>query len=437
MRRQLIWTFAAELAVMGASMVVLRAAAQVLGPQGFGEYTLCRRVIGLLQLPLMLGLGIATPRYLAIATARPDHREQRAHYVLAGVGCALIVTLVVAVGFALVPRLVATFFFGSQEFAVLVRPAMLALVGFAAHSVLYAVLRGQLRMRAANAFQFVNLGVVPIAVFALAPSKAEAVIAWLGSLWFALAGAGLVWAVGALVRGSPVRAASLVLRARELLTFGLPRVPGEFALVALFSLPTIVVAHTTGIVQAGHLSFALSVLTMIGSAFAPIGQILLPRASAQVATGKVSRVRHDVVRLLAIGMGLVSVGVLLAEIVARPTVLWYLGPSYAPVVAVLRWILAGAIPYVAYVLLRNVLDALSVRPMNSRNLVAALATVTVLAVLRHDALGLAVSLTAGLTLLGGLTWRDTRRLLWTPRTPTTALPPSASTSGLRASATEL
>ena len=63
MRAQLTWTLITELVVMAAGILVLKLAAQFLGTVGFGEYTLSRRAISLLYLPLVLGLGIAAPRY--------------------------------------------------------------------------------------------------------------------------------------------------------------------------------------------------------------------------------------------------------------------------------------------------------------------------------------------------------------------------------------
>lgn len=55
MRVQLAWTMLAELAVMVSGVVLLKMAAQFLGPVGFGEYTLSRRAVGLLSLPLLMG----------------------------------------------------------------------------------------------------------------------------------------------------------------------------------------------------------------------------------------------------------------------------------------------------------------------------------------------------------------------------------------------
>ena len=67
MRVQLAWTMLTEIMVTISSILLLKLAASLLGPVGFGEYALTRRAIGLLYLPLVMGLGIAAPRYIAIA----------------------------------------------------------------------------------------------------------------------------------------------------------------------------------------------------------------------------------------------------------------------------------------------------------------------------------------------------------------------------------
>ena len=69
MRIQLAWTMLTEMMVTVAAVLLLKFAASLLGPIGFGEYVLGRRVVSLAYLPLIMGLGIAAPRYIAIARA--------------------------------------------------------------------------------------------------------------------------------------------------------------------------------------------------------------------------------------------------------------------------------------------------------------------------------------------------------------------------------
>ena len=73
--------------------------------------------------------------------------------------------------------------------------------------------------------------------------------------------------------------------------------------------------------------------------------------------------------------------------------------------------LLGAIPYVIYVLLRNILDALDVKAINSRNLIISLALLLVLCWLRTDIMSMSVSLLVSLTVLGCLSlWETQLRL---------------------------
>ena len=82
--------------------------------------------------------------------------------------------------------------------------------------------------------------------------------------------------------------------AKELLRFGVQRVPGDFILMALFALPATIVAHKSGIRAAGFVAFGISMLNVIGSFFSPFGLILLPKAGALLAAGKNRELRRQV-----------------------------------------------------------------------------------------------------------------------------------------------
>ena len=104
---------------------------------------------------------------------------------------------------------------------------------------------------------------------------------------------------------------------------------------------------------------------------------------------------------------LVIVAVIVGELLIPPFVGWYFGKDFLPAIPIFRACLLGAIPYVVYVLLRNVLDALEVRAVNSRNLIISLAVLMTLCVLNPEIMSMALSLLAALTLLSILSLRDT------------------------------
>lgn len=406
MRAQLVWTLITELVVMVASILVLKFAAQLLGVVGFGEYTLSRRAIALLYLPLVMGLGIAAPRYVAIARAGalPGYSERS--FAIATFTAGLLPSLIVILLMNLSPGAASAIIFGTSSMARLVPGATIALGGVAVHSMVYAVFRGRGEMRLANSLQLFNNGIVPVAAFLLAPHDAATILTVTGATWIVTSGIALV-AVLALEERSTVSEHGLTDHLRVLLRFGLPRVPGEFALVGLFGLPALIALRVHGVAAAGQFSAGLSLLTIASSVFAPVGLVLLPKASAQAATGDLLGLKHFVVKMLAGGIILIVTGVIVGELLIPWFVGWYFGKAFMPAIPIFRACLLGAIPYVVYVLLRNVLDALDVRALNSRNLLITLAVLMTLCLLRTEIMSMALSLLAALTLLSILSLRDT------------------------------
>ena len=420
MRVQLAWTMLAEVVVMVSGVLLLKLAADLLGPLGFGEYTLTRRAIGLMYLPLVLGLGIAAPRYIAIARAGalPGHsgRTFAAAALLVGMTPPVVAVFLLNAS----PATASLMLFGTTSLEHLVRPASLALAGIALHSMVYAVYRGRSEMSFANAMQVVSLGAVPVAVFLMVERNAAAVLEATGVAWIGVSTIALL-ALALREQHEDRGTAGIRDHLSLLIKFGLPRVPGEFALVGLFAIPALIAVRFDGVVSAGQFSAAMSLVTIFSGAFTPIGLVVLPKASAMAAIGDIPGVRSLTTRILIAGMLIAGVGVLLGEIAIPPLVAWYFGAAFLPAVPVFRVCLLAALPYVAYVLLRNVLDALDVRAVNSRNLLIALAMLLLLCLFRPTVMWMAASLVASMSLLGILTLRETWLRLQSPSPPPLAV----------------
>jgi O-antigen/teichoic acid export membrane protein len=307
----------------------------------------------------------------------------------------------------------------------LVRPATLALAGLTAHSMVYAILRGRSDMRFANILSLVNNAVVPVTAFLFAYHSAASVLTATGAAWLLISCVALAFALFTETETRDRK--GLGAHVRLLLRFGIPRVPGEFALVGLFALPALIAARTQGVVAAGQFSAGMSLLSLVAGVFGPVGLVMLPRASAQAASGDLHGLRNIVLKMLAAGIVLAAVAVVVGELLIPPFVKWYFGAAFLPAIPIFRMCLLGAIPYVVYVLLRNILDALDVKAINSRNLIITLAMLLVLCLVRSDIMSMAISLIASLTLLGILSLWETqqrlgRRALMTPATVPITVP---------------
>lgn len=413
MRIQLAWTILTEFLVTLSGVLLLKLAASMLGPVGFGEYALGRRVVGLLYLPLIMGLGVAAPRYIAIARAAVLKEYAESSFAFATLTAGLLPVLVVDLAMNLAPSTSSQLIFGSPSLTHMIPPASLALAGITLHSMVYAIHRGRSEMGIANTMQMINLGLVPVLAFALGQRTAAGVLGTTGLVWVVVSGVALVQVVY-VERDKWPGAVSIKQHLRVLLRFGVPRVPGEFALVGIFALPALIAVRTQGIVIAGQFSAAMSLLTIASGSFAPVGLVILPRVSAQAASGDIAGVRRLVIRILVGGIFLSVAGVILGEALIPPFIRWYFGPAFTPGIPVFRTCLLGAVPYVVYVLMRNILDALDVRPINARNLMISLAVLVLLCLIRSSIMWMAWSLIVSLTLLGALTLREVYARLGQP-----------------------
>jgi O-antigen/teichoic acid export membrane protein len=399
-------TIGTELVILGCSLVALRLAAVYWGPTGFGEFVLFRRNIGLLSLPLSLSVGLGITRYVAIAVA--TGRSERA-YSVAALLLVLGTLSIAAIIVLLWPAATAALLFGSSRYITLAKALVLAVSGLVLHGVAYGIFRGRLDMRSANILQFINIALVPLLVFLLPGLTVVLAATFIGGAWIVVALGGL-W-LGLNVERGQMNAEEVRSAARDLLHYGLPRVPGEFALSALFSLPVTAIAHLGGVARAGFLGFSISLLTMIASAFTPLGLIMLPSIAALISRGEVAELRRNSFRVTALCLACTMLGVVLLELLTPIVVVYGLGPDFAEAIPVVRLVLLAAVPYVCYVVLRNVLDAAHTRPINAKNLLIGLVIFAVIAFSTGSSGAVPLAFVAAVTCVGILTAYDSWHML--------------------------
>jgi O-antigen/teichoic acid export membrane protein len=407
--RDYVLTFGTEFAVLSSSLLVLRLAATYWGPAGFGEFVLARRTINLVALPVLLGLGLAVTRYMAAAGSGAARCCGRA-YALGATAIVAVTSAVALALFNIFARPLAVVLFSGAAYVGLVRSVSIAIVGAALHSVAYGVYRGRLEMGKANLLQFVNLALAPLLSLATPGRSPAAVVMTIGALWCAGAIVALVYALWD--RSSTrLTLGDLKESGRELLFYGAPRFPGEIALGALFALPVTVAAHLGGMIAAAKIGVAVSILSMIGSVFSPVGHILLPTVTCAARGEGLAQIRVAIKHLLGLFLAATTVFVIAIEFVASPLLRIAIGQDFVMAAPIVRIVVVAAIPYIAYIVLRNVLDALHLRPLNAKNLLVALAVFAVLAYLSASVTGVALALGASILTLGLLSTWDARRLL--------------------------
>ncbi len=396
LRRDYVTTFLTEVLVITSYLVAFRLVAIHQGVSGFGEYALSRRSLSLISPLVVVGLDVAIARYVAYALHKRSPRP-------GGYATIALLIMAVTVGIAsalllLFPNFFADLFFGSSVYANLVRALPVMLVGSSLHVIAYGFQRGRSQIQRANLLMALNQAAVPVAAVYIGKDVAQ-ILVLMGAGWIVISAAYLLMTGLSLERGGE--------HMRELLTFGLPRVPGDFLQLALFALPGILVAHAVDVQTAGIVAFGVSALGMVGTALTPISFVLLPAVTGLFARGWVEQVRQRVIEVVRLAVPLLVVGTLVLEVFARPIIADYLGSGFAAGADVLRVIMIGALPWGLYVILKSVIDARYVRPINARNMAVAFATfVAIVLVSRFftDSYQLIlVAFVAALFVLGALT----------------------------------
>jgi O-antigen/teichoic acid export membrane protein len=185
--------------------------------------------------------------------------------------------------------------------------------------------------------------------------------------------------------------------------------------MGLFALPGILIAHLADITSAGTVAFGVAALGMVGSALAPVGIVLLPRAANLLGRGDVIELRRHLLRISWLTIPPLVVGVAAIEILAPTLVTALLGPGLADKAGMLRLITAGAIPWGIFILFRTVIEARHLAALNTRNLlVTCLVFVGIGAGLLwwlHSALAIVLAFLISLCVLGILTIVELNRIL--------------------------
>jgi O-antigen/teichoic acid export membrane protein len=343
-------TFLTEFVVMASQILLFKLASHYFGKTGFSEYALARRTFSLLfPLPL-LGMAVGLPRYIGVTNGRGD-RNGASRYYKATMWCVAGTALSCGMLVNLFSKPFAYIFFGDSAYRYLAFPLSLMILGQCLHTVICGYFRGHMMLNRANALQIINLAIVPIICFIAFEQSLVRVLDAIGLFTTLVAAVGIVLTSGWAVVENNWK------ETKELFWYGIQRVPGDFILVALFTLPATFVAHLKGIQEAGFVAFGISVVSIIGAVFAPVGLVLLPKATLMLAEGSRPELRHHLRMMLRITIGLSVIIVTLISIWMPNLIQLYLGAGYGQVVPIARVLILGALPYSVYLVLRNIVDA--------------------------------------------------------------------------------
>jgi O-antigen/teichoic acid export membrane protein len=412
-------TASVSILIMGMTMLLTGVLATRLGPEQFGAYMLARRLVTTALPFTTMAMGIALPRYVSTAT----DADGRAAYLVAGLILGLLPgVMVLLVGWPLAGP-VAHLLYGRTEYSGLWLGTLVLLLGTTCLTLMMGYCRGLGRMDLANIWRFACLGIGPVVVvYSVAPTSGANPLLILMGLLGCTALLAVIRPVGRAL--APPRAASGVGSAlRDLCCYGLPRAPAGVALTWILALGPFLASRHEGMAHAGFLLAGQALLQSVDVAVSAFGLIVLPKVAVMHSQGRTEFLRECVGDVIAFVCHLGLFASLHLWIWSRPLILTWLGAQYGEAVTGARLMLLALTPYIAYVMLRSIIDGIEDRPINTINLYLSLLATGIGSFVALQfglgTLGLVLASCLGLWLLASLTlaflWRqyglETGRLL--------------------------
>jgi O-antigen/teichoic acid export membrane protein len=357
-------TFGTEIIILFLSFVIFRVANERMTDIAFSEYALSRRNISFLQPLLMIGLGVAVPRYVSIHPKRDSFLP-----------ASLMLMTIVSFFFLLVLTLGSGFFsnlfFGDLTYQNYILPLCILLIGYGYHAILYGYLRGKKEVYFSNLIQLVNIGFLPISVLLYTQNVQQLLL--LNGIFLLVSC--LIFGLYVFIkRQIQLDFPSCWEDAKLMLNFGLPRILGDFALLAILTFPTyIVLSLQKNVLTGGDVAYSITLLNLVGAAFGPLSLVLLPEIGGFLAEKRIDLIKKRFYVFVLSGIILTVIGYLTFYFFHEVILNLLLGKDHRnEIFEIAHIVLLGSFGYVLYIILRSFLDAIHVKAKNATNLLIAL-----------------------------------------------------------------
>jgi len=399
-------TFLTEFVIIFLGILVYKLVSVKFKEVQFTEYNLFRRSMSLLLPLIMCGLGVSVPRFISKNSARNS---------ILSVGMFIVSIVMIFIGTIMYINkgYFSFLFFGSNKYSFYIPVLVLMILGAGYHAIVYGFLRGKFQYGWANIIQFINIGLAPVVSVYFSDSIYE-VLKINTIIW-------LVTSILAFV--------FLIRKNKQFLTFikmkhdlirlfyyGLPRVPGDFALLLLISIPSFIVLHIyDDFILSGYVAFSTTLLNLVGASFGPIGLILLPETNKLIKKKEFEKLSHILKRVVKFSIIIAFTGVLIFYLFSNFFLDVLISDSTPLLIKTSRLMMSGGIGYAVFLNLRSVLDAYYFKPVNSYNMLKSLLLLMILVLiiklLNLPFEYLMISYSVSMSFLGFITYIQVKKII--------------------------
>jgi O-antigen/teichoic acid export membrane protein len=404
-------TLIAEMVVLFSFFIFYRVLNDQYGSDNLGIYALGRRIIAVLIPFLLLGLHDGIGRYLAIVNTS----RERSVIMLSGVITVVIMSSLVGVFVYTNKYLVSELLFGDEVFVIYVLPTYLLLFGLTLHTLTHAILRGRLMIKWLNLFQVLNLAFLPIVIVNYYQGEFHALISLIGVTQALVA----VLILGYLLLNdaSNIRWRNCIGVIKDIFSYSIPRIPHGLIVAGMLAASPLMATGVLSMSEIGYLALSFTLLIGLASFASPLGLVLLPHLSAMVANREIHRIGENVYLLVGAVIQIFLFICIQFIIFSEYLILFWMGESFSSAIPTVSVVFISIIFYGFYIATRSILDAVSIKPINTINAaisfsVLVLSTYFVQYLSTDNKVVMyAIAFTFSNAILGVLTYRSIRQLM--------------------------
>lgn len=340
-----------------ASFGIFKLVFNEYGEDDFYRFSLFKRMVGFILPISLLGLAVSLSKSVS---KNVENKKRHSSLLIISLIWSLLLPILGIVSLMLFPSSISTLLWNEQtQYDIEISYSLIFYtLSLVLGTLVYSVFRGQMRYKAASVLEFFNLSVLPVTCVLIGSSLIQAIS--LMALGVVLLN--FVLAIFIIAKNNFVL---LKFRqdSRELLAFGLPRLPGDFAFYFLLALPAFIGLRLYSMEISGVVSFGISLLALTQVLLQPVGVISLTRAVHLIHTNKVNILKKETWGtfkvMLVVSFGLLACEYLFLDIFIE----LFFDPSFLKHSYIFR-IMLFAIPFLTiFYSLRGILDAFYHNPV--------------------------------------------------------------------------
>lgn len=363
MTKDVIWTFSIQIAIMLCSFAVTKLLSNRLSIDDFGQYNLIKRSIQVLSFVMLAGVGITLPRYIPLYK-KGEQQKSIIPLLIAALIYIIGVTIIVcAICGAFSAKLQPTIL-GEKDNNTLYAIALAYAFILALCQYVFAYYRGIGNFKRYNGTQLaIQIAIILPLIFIPILTTTTVFASWLiitTALVAIYIGRELLFK-----KFQKLTISSTKSEFNTIVRYSSGRLVADLFLFSLSAFPLIYISNTQGLQPTAYYSVGLTFVTMVTPVYSFMGIILLPFVSECIAKNQLNEAKRFVNRLSLFYIATALVIILIMYLFISFFTSLFFANSYLITTDISRIMILSILPQALYLLFRNPIDAVSIKPYNA------------------------------------------------------------------------